>query len=189
MKIRSHHATRPKQGEIVNGDGVVERMDGAAYFAAVIDALGHGAPAAEVARSAIQFLQSVSLELDVKVIVEGLHGVLRGSRGAAAMICLLQNGVLTGCGVGNVELRVQGGQGVPVVLSPGVLGGYLRNLRVFEGEVGAGTRLVLFSDGISVRSPFDEMRKWSPSEATALLLSHHSHAHDDATVMVVDLEA
>jgi len=96
-------------------------------------------------------------------------------------------GVLEGCGVGNVDLRVMGAN-IPIVLSPGVLGGQVRNMRVFKGEVGQGSRLVLFSDGISSRAAFDGLRRVAPAAACEQVLASHSYTHDDATVLIADLE-
>jgi len=190
MKLKASHATRPKVGESVNGDGVVVRQLGDRVLLAVVDALGHGPIAADVKHKACQHLEQVSLELDVRLIIEGLHKSLRGTRGAAAMICGLvigPNGQLEGCGVGNVDLRAQGAN-IPIVLSPGVLGAHVRTMRVFRGEVSTGSRLVLFSDGISSRAAFDGLRRLSPAIACEQVLANHSHAHDDATVLIADLE-
>jgi phosphoserine phosphatase RsbX len=186
MKLNASHLTRPKAGETRNGDAVVLRQAGARALVAVVDALGHGPAAEEVALAACRHLESVSLELDLKRIVEGLHASLRNTRGAAAMVCALDGHRLDGCGVGNVDLRVQGGS-VPIVLSPGVLGTSVRQLRVFSGEIHAGDRLVLFSDGISSRFSLDRVRRLSPAEACGQILAQHGHSHDDATVLIADL--
>jgi len=190
MKLKASHASRPKIGEQVNGDGVVIRLEGTRVLVAVVDALGHGPVAADVKHRAVEHLEKVSLELDVRQIIEGLHRSLRGTRGAAAMVCGLDlggAGQLEGCGVGNVDLRVLGSH-IPIVLSPGVLGAQVRNIRVFRGEVILGSRLVLFSDGISSRAAFDGLRRIPPASACEMVLANHSHAHDDATVLIADLE-
>ncbi len=73
--------------------------------------------------------------------------------------------------------------GVP----PGVLGGAVRQLRVFAAELHSHSRLVLFSDGISSRFSLDHLRLLTASDASHKLLEQHGHAHDDATAMIVDL--
>jgi negative regulator of sigma-B (phosphoserine phosphatase) len=187
MKLTASHSTRPKVGESVNGDAVVFRHADARGLLAVIDALGHGPTAAEVAHKATRYLQSVAMEADVRRILTGLHGELRGGRGAAAMICAIHGDRLEGCGVGNVELRINGSD-VPVVLSPGVLGGTVRNFRVFHGKLYLRSRIVLFSDGVSSRFQLDTMRDQSPGELCAHLVAHHGRSYDDATALVVDYE-
>jgi negative regulator of sigma-B (phosphoserine phosphatase) len=97
------------------------------------------------------------------------------------------DGHLTGCGVGNVEMRINRGS-LPVVLSPGILGVAVRKFRFFHGALSPGDRLVLFSDGITPDLHVEDLGKHSPAEASQWILTRHRRAHDDATVMVVDIE-
>jgi negative regulator of sigma-B (phosphoserine phosphatase) len=187
MKLTASHASRPKIGEKVNGDAVVMRRHDACALFAVVDALGHGPTAAVVAERARSYLEEVSLELDIRKILTGLHAHLRGGRGAAAMICLLHDDRLEGCGVGNVELRISASN-VPVVLSPGVLGGTVRNFRVFHGKLYLRSRIVLFSDGVSARFQLDTLRDLPPPDLCEHLVEQHGRSHDDATALVVDYE-
>jgi negative regulator of sigma-B (phosphoserine phosphatase) len=187
MKLTVSHASRPKIGETVNGDAVVFRRSDTRALAAVIDALGHGPTAAAVAHKASFYLESVPLESDVRSILNGLHAALRGGRGAAAMVCAIEPDRLEGCGVGNVELRISAGQ-VPVVLSPGVLGGTVRNLRVFHGRLYMRSRIVLFSDGVSARFQLDSLRDLPAQQLSEYLIGQQSRDYDDATALVVDYE-
>ncbi len=188
MKLTVSHATRPKIGESVNGDAVVIRTEETRGLFAVVDALGHGPTAAEVARRAHDYLAQVALDIGIDRIVTGLHGALRASRGAAAMVCVVEGGRLDGCGVGNVELRTSGSD-VPVVLSPGILGSSVRSFRVFRGRLHQRSRIVVFSDGISARFELDSLRHLGADELSRRLVSDHGRAHDDATALVVDYEA
>jgi negative regulator of sigma-B (phosphoserine phosphatase) len=104
------------------------------------------------------------------------------------MLLLLRHHNVEGCGVGNVALRSYRAH-VPAILTPGVLGGSLTRLRLFQGEVAIGDRLVIFSDGISSR--FDEEGKRS-APALAIcqaIMERHRKPHDDATVLVTDIES
>jgi negative regulator of sigma-B (phosphoserine phosphatase) len=187
MKLTVSHATRPKVGEKVNGDAVVFRHLASRGLLAVVDALGHGPTAAGVARRATEFLEAVPLETELRSILTGLHSALRGTRGAAAMVCVINGEAVEGCGVGNVEMRISAGN-VPIVLSPGVLGGTVRNFRVFHGKLFQRSRLVLFSDGVSSRFQLDTLRELAPRELSEHLIAHHGRAYDDATALVVDYE-
>ena len=141
MKVAAEFLTLPRDGEKENGDAVVVRRgDEGTVMLAVVDALGHGAVAAAVASAAVAYLDEVALHRGVTAIVEGLHGRLRGTRGAAAMVLILSAGRLTGCSVGNVELRAARSR-VPVVLSPGVLGSSVGRLHLFEATLSTGDRL------------------------------------------------
>lgn len=187
MRLTTSHLCRPKLGEQRNGDAVVVRTTPTHTLLAVVDALGHGLHAADVANKAVDFLHSVAVELDVRRILTGLHHELRDTRGAAAMVCLIHGDRLEGCGVGNVELRIAGSN-VPIVLSPGVLGTNVRQFRVFHGQLHPRSRMVLFSDGISARFSIDSLRNISPAEACNYLLSEHGREHDDATALVADID-
>lgn len=188
MNFAFGSTVRPRRGERVSGDATVTRVEGDRVLFAVIDALGHGPPAAETADIAVAHLQSISLEGSVLSIVHGLHEALRKSRGAAAMICRLEGDRLAGCGVGNVEIRATGAS-LSSVLSPGVLGGHVRKFQTFAAEVVAGTRLVLFTDGISQHFTLGDFRAFDPSLASQSIVTAHGRDHDDAAVLVADLEA
>ena len=191
MKVAVEFVTIPRDGEKENGDAVLVRRrpgDAEGVFLAVIDALGHGKLAAEAATVGIAYLQQVPLAQGLQRVVEGLHDRLRGTRGAAAMLLTLQEGRLEGCGVGNVGLRSFGGR-VPATLTPGVLGGSMNRLRIFQADVAVGDRLVVFSDGISIRFDEEATRR-TPALATCeAIMQHHRKPHDDATVLVADIEA
>ncbi len=196
MKLSYHHVSLPKDGERVSGDAVIVREQEGTYLLAVIDALGHGPVASVVADRARAFLESVSLGRDdstspgrdVLHLTDGLHEALRGTRGAAGMCCLLQKGRIEGIGVGNVELRSTKDR-VPVVLTPGILGGSMHRLRVFEGSVTSGARLLMFSDGISGRMDLERFARMSTEGACKSLVERYRRPHDDATLLVVDIQA
>ncbi|MBI5495392.1 MAG: SpoIIE family protein phosphatase [Deltaproteobacteria bacterium] len=186
MKVVVEHRTRPCPGEQANGDAAFVRHDGGSVLLAVVDALGHGPNAAAVTASIVASLKEIPLNHGVESILAGLHNSLRGTRGAAALVCVLKNWRMEGAGVGNVELRCAG-PSLPIRLSAGILGSRWPRLNVFDGEVMPGHRLVLFSDGISRRFTLDALAGRSAAEACALLLERHASPFDDATVMVADL--
>lgn len=187
MKLAADYLTVPREGEQENGDAaVVRRWDGRALLA-VIDALGHGAPAAAAVAVAVAYLDAVTPADGLREIIDALHQRLRGTRGAAAMVLLLQPGRLSGCGVGNVELRAYGAR-VPAVLSPGVLGASLSRVHVFEAKLSPGERIVMFSDGIAARFDGDASKRLPAGETCRVIMDRHRRPHDDATVLVTDIE-
>jgi negative regulator of sigma-B (phosphoserine phosphatase) len=178
--------SRPREGEIVCGDAVIVRPHGNAVLIAVVDALGHGPRAAEVAQISSDWLDAKPESGDgAQAIVQGLHGALHGSRGAAALVLILSARGIEACSVGNVELRSTTGK-LPFVLTPGVLGVRLRPPKVGFAEI-ATERFVLFSDGISGRFDLKAQRSRSPADLASHLFASHRHAHDDASVVVVDV--
>jgi len=124
----------------------------------------------------------------VRYITEGLHEALRGTRGAAAMCCLLKKGRIEGCGIGNVELRSSKDR-VPVVLTPGILGVSLQRVRTFEARVSAGARIYIYSDGVSPRMDLERVARLATEAACAALMRQYRRTHDDATLLVADIEA
>lgn len=188
MKVRGDHVSLPKVGERANGDGAFLRIDQAerALFG-VVDGLGHGPGAEAVSVAATDYLNEVSLEAALDSIMEGLHVVLAGSRGAAATVCLLKGMELEVCAVGNVELR-SGDMKFPLVYSAGILGVNVRRFRVCSAAVVRPARFVAFSDGISTRANTDDVRQLTPRDACHFIMQRYRREADDATVLVADLE-
>ena len=185
--LRISHISLPKVGELANGDRAFYRADEQRrILLAIIDGLGHGPEAAKVSQAAVEKLEQLSLTAPVLEIMETVHLHIRGTRGAAATVCLIRDGKISACGVGNVELRSSETQ-IPFVFSPGILGVRVQKFRVCETLIRAGTRLVMFSDGISTRLGLEKVRALPPREACATIIEHHRKAEDDATVLVADI--
>jgi hypothetical protein len=185
--MRVGHASIPKVGEWVCGDRVIVRRgsDGGALIG-IIDALGHGPGADEVAAMADQHLSGVSLGSPLEDIMVSLHDHLRGSRGAAATFCLIAGEEISACGVGNVELRCTGTP-LPFVLSPGILGMRVVKWRTCKHRLLPRTRLVFFSDGVSSRFRFEDVRGLAPQEACGRVLEVARNPEDDSAVLIADL--
>jgi negative regulator of sigma-B (phosphoserine phosphatase) len=185
LKLVVGALSRAKRGQSENGDTHIVRVDGERKLLAVIDGLGHGPKARAVAQASEEFLHGADLGRDALFLMSELHERLHGTRGAAAMLLVIDEGLLSGCGVGNVELRVVGSK-VPVQLSPGILGSQVRRFRPFQGSLRAGDRLILFSDGISARLPVHDLGHLSPTAVCEQ--AHERYAHDDdATIVVADV--
>jgi hypothetical protein len=193
MKVDVQHISAPKLGETANGDAVVIREEQGIRLISVIDALGHGPKAQSVASAAADLLRSVSLADGVEKIIRRLHEGLHGTRGVAAMVCLLKPATeghglcqLEGCSVGNVDMRFKISN-MPMMLSPGVLGSRLERVKVFGGHLFDDERFAIFSDGIAPRFRLRDLPSISPIEACRNIFEQHRRAHDDATILVADL--
>ena len=187
VKFTVHWATRPCRGE-ANGDGVFVKQSGTRTVFAVIDALGHGPIAAHASSAAIRYLDGVVQPLGAGELLSGLHGALRGTRGAGAMIGVFDRGTLEAAGVGNVALRVFGCR-FDATATPGILGARMRDVRTTAGKLTAGARVVVFSDGIPQRADFRMALDARGANACERILREHSVAYDDASVLVADVEA
>jgi negative regulator of sigma-B (phosphoserine phosphatase) len=182
------HLSVPKPGERANGDrAIVRHAPGGLTLLGVIDALGHGTGAEEVALAAYELLSTAPLELGLGPLMEQVHGALRGSRGAAATLCLLSDGNVHACGVGNVEVRCAETD-LPFVFSPGILGSRVQRFRVADARIVPGTRFIFFSDGIGPLGRIEDLRKLPPQEACRMIHQRHRRGDDDATVLIADLE-
>lgn len=183
--MRISHLSAPARGETKCGDIAVIRELAEVTLIAVVDVLGHGPEAARIAELAARCLLAAPV-LRARDAITALHEALRGTRGAAASVCLVRGLELDGCGVGNVEIRVLG-TSVPVLLTPGIVGQRMLSLREFRARLAEGDRLVCFSDGISSRVPLAETRALAPREACAQIMQQHRRNHDDGTVVIADL--
>lgn len=132
MRFELAHRSRPYPGETVNGDAVwVGTWINRPAFA-VFDASGHGPEAHEASQLACDALERWDGTLDMPRLANRLHTELKGSRGSAALIAVLDEQMLRGFGVGNVELRALN-RTISALLTPGVLGVRLRRrIHVFE---------------------------------------------------------
>jgi negative regulator of sigma-B (phosphoserine phosphatase) len=177
----------PKAGEVANGDRAILRVEADAALFAVIDGLGHGKDAAEVATTAASLLNTVPLATSTYDIMQLIHSKLSGSRGAAGTVCVLRDRIVEACAVGNVELRSSEVR-LPLVFSAGVLGAQVRKFHICEARVVGRARFVLFSDGISSRTPLEDFRRLEARLACEAIFRKHRRSEDDATVLVADVE-
>ncbi len=190
LEIVIVHETRPRRGEIANGDTVIVQHHPEGTLLAVVDALGHGPRAEEVAKLAAGYFEQVADSFannDAESLMRGLHSALHGTRGAAVTLAMIRGATIEACGVGNVEMRCVGAS-IPVTLSPGIVGVKLQRLRTFSGTLRPKARCFVFSDGVSRRAPFTEVARLTPKVACSTLISSHGYDHDDASVAVVAVE-
>ncbi|WP_236517281.1 phosphoserine phosphatase [Sandaracinus amylolyticus] len=177
---------RPFPGETACGDDVVVVRSESAILIAVIDALGHGERAAEVARALRASLEGADLSLGLRALFDRAHTALRGTRGAAMTAVLLRASELEACGVGNVALRSEG-LALSFVPTPGVVGVRMPRLRPVVSARAPGARIVLASDGISTRMSLSDARSRDAAQACRELFDLHAKDHDDVSLAVIDL--
>jgi phosphoserine phosphatase RsbX len=185
--IRTATRTRPCQREVRNGDRAIVRAEGGRTLIVVVDALGHGPVAADVSDVAEERLGQISLARGVADVLAEAHGALRGTRGAALTAVLVGEDAIEAAGVGNVGIRGHG-VGLSMVPIPGIVGVRMRSPRVFRAERPAAGRLVVHSDGVSSRFDLASLESLDVEAAADVIFEHHAHDHDDATLVIVDLQ-
>lgn len=186
-------AGRAFPGESQSGDAAVvaERPDGA--LIAVVDALGHGDEAAEVAKTAVAALRQNAAE-PVIALMRAVHAALHGSRGAVVSLGLLQSrgAALTWLGVGNVQgwvARPEAAAGeLPLreslLLRGGIVGIQLPPLYAAIVPVAPGDLILFATDGIAADF-LSGVRPEAPvGDMAAQVLRQHAMANDDAIVLV-----
>jgi negative regulator of sigma-B (phosphoserine phosphatase) len=179
-------ASRPREGERLNGDAVVVRREGPRMLFAVIDALGHGEQAHIAASRAVERLEQTDMTLPVDEQMRRLHLALRNSRGAAVTLGATDGVSLTLVGVGNVELRSRP-DNLSFVSTPGIVGVVMRRVRMVRAKLERPLRLFIFSDGISRRADIEAVDKLAPPEAAVALLDRHGKRDDDASILCLSI--
>ena len=188
MRVEVAHCSLPKLGESANGDRPFHRQDPAdRHLIAIIDGLGHGPEAESASLAGLRFLDEVPLDTSMSELMPALHERMRGTRGAAGTVCIIDGFELAVCSVGNVELRSVRAD-IPLIASPGILGVRVQKFRICKATLASACRLIMFSDGLTNPTSISEFQKSSPQLACDGLLSRHRRSYDDATVLIADLE-
>lgn len=180
---------RPCTGETLSGDAavIVEREGG--LLLAIVDALGHGIAAHEVARQAVATLRSHAGP-DVAALLRKVHEGLRGTLGAAVGVCWLDlaSGLASWTAVGNVMLRTIGPLATRLVGADGLVGHALPTPRVTTLRPDAVDLLLLTTDGIREHvtpEDYPGLLGDSAGFAARQVVTRFGREHDDATCIAL----
>lgn len=186
-------AERARPGQAESGDRSLAMATAEGALVAVVDGLGHGSEAADVAKTAVGSLERHASEPIIGQL-RHCHGALGGTRGAVVSLAAFaaRDESMTWLGVGNVEgLLLRGGATMSppretLLLRGGVVGVHLPSLTVALVPVTRGDTLILATDG--VRSDFLNQTlpyRDPPQRLADHLLRRWGSASDDALVLVV----
>lgn len=144
---------RPAQGEPMSGDAAVVRELPRGLFLAIVDVLGHGHEASELALEIAAFLESA--EGDPVTVIRNLHTHIKGSRGAAVGLCHVDEvtGDVNYVGYGNTALRRLWREPAQLFSRDGTIGRHVGRPWPQRLTLKSGDLLVLYTDG--VRSHFE----------------------------------
>ena len=186
------HFGRPCVGETVSGDSAVVVESDNLVFLGIVDVLGHGPEAYPTARQAQNFLRE-HWTADVVSTMMGLHEDLRGTRGAAAGLGIidLSNGRLSYCAVGNIVARKVGTRSMHLGTTEGIVGQSIKRLSAGTTYMEASDLLLLYSDGIPDRFSLDELVELRSRDAWAIarhLVREYGRTFDDATCIALRYE-
>jgi len=134
------------------GDTGLIKVDHGQCFLGLVDALGHGKRASEVAVAARSYLEC-HFQDDLVALMQGLHEHLKGTLGAVAAVCRLDidTGDLSHAGIGNIAVKILGPRAAKIVARDGVIGYRIPSVKEQERKLYPGDILVLHSDGIQDR--------------------------------------
>jgi anti-sigma regulatory factor (Ser/Thr protein kinase) len=177
-------------GEQVSGDGWALQTDGARASLTVVDGLGHGPEAAAAAAQALDVFAHQAFG-PPSVTLQRMHESMRGTRGAAAAVAVLDltQRKLSWCGAGNIAGRIISGVGDRSLMSQhGTVGVQVRSLTDIDYPWPDHGVLVMHSDGLASRWPSNDvvaLMRQHPALIAARLLRDHSRGRDDATAVVL----
>lgn len=179
--------SRPCYGEVVSGDGAIYHPLSSGTLIGIIDILGHGQEAHELARFSEKWFDK-HLSSDVASLMQALHLELKSSRGSAITLAYVTGNEITVTGVGNTILYCVGEQVTSFVAQPGIVGSNFPRLRPVTASVQPGNMLILTTDGISEHIDSSQLISRSRMSARQLvngLLNDYGKMYDDATCMAM----
>jgi hypothetical protein len=158
----------------------------------VVDGLGHGGPAREASRVAVDTVRRSS-HLGLDRIVEECHAALRDTRGAVMAVARVDDTgqSLRAAVVGDVSLLVDGpGTHRHVLSRPFLLGARGTKPKIVVETASLATRdvVILFTDGISTRADLQadlELLREHPIVIAQQIVERFARDNDDALVLVV----
>lgn len=166
---------------------VEERDD--ALFAAIIDGLGHGPEAHAVAHQAETFLRRSWTHDPVSTMIR-LHEELRGTRGAAAGLAVLEKAsrLVRYVGVGNTVIRRVGTQDVRLHSRDGVVGHSLRSPAEQTMHFESPNVLLMYTDGLPgslALEAYPQLLYQGAETIARTVIRRYAKTFDDATCLVI----
>lgn len=189
-KIDCHLMTHALSGIPAEcGDAGFISQDEKSCLAILLDVLGHGPEAHEVADKALAYIKKHS-SFALPALMGGLHDILYGTRGCVASFCRLDfaSRTLRFCGIGNITCRLFGVSTNRLVPQDGIIGYTIptpveRTIRIASQDI-----LIMHSDGIHDHfQPHDlpGLLTGSSREIAERVMEHFSTENDDTSCLVM----
>ena len=179
-----------KPGETVCGDAWAWRVREERLAIVIADGLGHGYPAQEAARTAVETFHKRHEQAPASVI-EDIHLALRATRGAAVgMLAVnLERGTATYAGLGNIAGAVilPGAERRNLISHNGTAGHTAARIQEFNYVIPPASLIVLTTDGVTTHWSLDGypgLHRHSATTVAAVLYRDFSRRRDDVTVVV-----
>jgi anti-sigma regulatory factor (Ser/Thr protein kinase) len=180
---------RPCGGELVSGDTAVVEQLGSEVACAVVDVLGHGPDAHELAKHVEGFLRN-KLSTDPIATLHLLHSELRGTRGAVAGVAVFDpaTGKVRFAACGNITARRMGHQEVRLNSTDGILGQSIRSLSEQTVILQKRDVLLVYSDGVKTRfgmSDYPNIHYEHAKTIARTVVENFGRSYDDVTCLAL----
>lgn len=176
------------------GDTWQLRIKGTQISALVVDGLGHGEDAEFAALAGRKVFAATPFASPVELL-QGMHQAMTGTRGGALAVAQFDGdaGRLRFTGIGNIGATlISADKPRGLTSHPGIVGGQYRKAQPFDYAHVNGNLLIMYSDGLQSRwnlLDYPGLMFRHPAVIAAVLHRDFSRGRDDATVLVVALEA
>ncbi len=180
----------PKRDEEVCGDAWAVTAGHVRNTILVVDGLGHGLHAFDVANQALRAFSGHARERPVSIL-DALHQTLRETRGAVAAVAEIgwDTRELRWAGAGNIAgtLVPVEGKSSSLVSHSGTVGHNITRFQEFTYSWPDAGLLILHSDGLSSRwalEPYPGLTRKDPSLVAGVLYRDFASRRDDVVVLV-----
>ena len=180
---------RPKVGYRKAGDAVIIAAHGSKLLAGIVDVLGHGPEAHDVAMRAQCFLDGAEPD-DPLGPLRGLHDALKGTRGAAVGLAVLDavHGLVRYAGVGNTAIRRFGTVADRLISVDGIVGVAMRTPREQRMRLNPRDIIVMYTDGVRDHfelSDYPQLLLGDAEKIARSVIRRFGKGHDDAACVAV----
>jgi anti-sigma regulatory factor (Ser/Thr protein kinase) len=181
----------PLAGEEVCGDAWVVDEQPGRTLVLVVDGLGHGLPAADAAREAVESFRRHAFQ-DLEQILRAAHESLRKTRGAAMAVASVEHErrEVRFAGIGNISgviLSPRDARSTSLVSHNGTVGHTVRKVQVFAYPWSPDCLLVMHSDGLATQwqlGRYPGLTARQPGVIAGVLYRDFRRERDDVTVLV-----
>jgi anti-sigma regulatory factor (Ser/Thr protein kinase) len=180
---------RPCGGELVSGDTIIVKQIGLEIACAVVDVLGHGPDAHELAKHIETFLGR-KMSADPVATLQLLHSELRGTRGAVAGIAAFSpaTGKVRFAACGNIVARRMGQAEARLHAAEGTLGQSMRTPTEQKLVLQEKDVLLIHTDGIQSRFSVKDYPNIYYEHAKVIartIVEKFGRSYDDATCLAL----
>lgn len=180
---------KPLLSEKRCGDTGVILVSEHQIFIALLDVLGHGEEAYEVAIKAKYFLENNYKE-DLVELTNELHNTILNTRGLVGSLVNLDinSGQINYVGIGNIVSRVIGPQYYKFVNREGIIGYKIPTPRVERHTLKKGDVFIMHSDGINENSGLnynDEIFQKRAMSVAREIVGKYSKKIDDSVCFIL----